>query len=117
MICEGQAEKRHFYLQYWPYRRACGIQLSFLSHITPKPSTCSVRIRFLVFWFRVFYFSTKKVFHKDWRIRRGTIGGDLYLGYLFVCPSRVEVSFSSTLEVPSRVEVVHEKALLETRYL
>ena len=70
-----------------------------------------------VFAFRVFYFSIQKVFHKDWRIRGGTIGEDLYLGSLFVCPSRVEVSFSSTLEVPSRVEVEHKKAPLEMRYL
>ena len=29
-----------------------------------------------------------------------------------VCPSRVEVSFSSVLEVPSRTEVVYARALL-----
>jgi hypothetical protein len=66
--------------------------------------------------FPVFSFNTK-IFHRDWRVRGGTIGGDLYLVYLFVCPSRVEVSFSSVLEVPSRTEVVHERALLQTRYL
>jgi hypothetical protein len=65
--------------------------------------------------FLSFLLQHKKVFHKDWRIRGGTIGGDLYLRSLFVCPSRVEVSFSSTLEVPSKAEIGHEKALLEKR--
>ena len=77
------------------------------------------RLAFFKILMGEYLFSTleKKVFHKDGRIRWGTIGGDLYLRSLFVCPSRVEVSFSSAPEVPSRAEVVHEKALLETRYL
>ena len=68
-------------------------------------------------WISCFLLLHKRVFHKDWPVRGGTLGGDLYLESLFVCPSGVEVSFSSVPEVPSREEVVHEKALLETRYL
>jgi hypothetical protein len=57
----------------------------------------------------------RKAFHRTVAIRGGTIGGDLYLIYLFVSPSRVEVSFSSFPEVPSFLEGVNKQAPLETR--
>ena len=37
-----------------------------------------------VFGFPVFYFSTKKVFHKDWPVRGGTIG-ERSLFRIFIC--------------------------------
>jgi hypothetical protein len=40
--------------------------------------------RFTDFGFQVFYFGAKKVFHKDRRIRGGTIGGRS-LFRIFIC--------------------------------
>ena len=37
-----------------------------------------------VFGFQVFYFSAQKVFHKDWLVRGGTIGGRS-LFRIFIC--------------------------------
>jgi hypothetical protein len=61
------------------------------------------------------FLEIKKVFHRIVAIRGGTIGGNLYLIYLFVSPSTVEVSFSSFPEVPSFLEGVNKQAPLETR--
>ena len=44
----------------------------------------SPQFRFTVFGFQVFYSSAKKVFHKDRRIRGGTIGGRS-LFRIFIC--------------------------------